>query len=76
MVINVNGTCISSMKNAVSVAVSPFAHTTESGFNGNVKSFFEQGDNQRELFLMKDIHLTSEGHRVVASSIVDHFASD
>ena len=41
----------------------------------DVKSFFEQIDNQRELFFLKDIHLTSSGHKVIASSIIAHLAN-
>jgi lysophospholipase L1-like esterase len=42
----------------------------------DVQPFFEQSDNQRELFFLKDIHLTSSGHRVIASSIAAHLASE
>ena len=42
----------------------------------DVRSYFEQSDDQRELFFNKDIHLTSKGHRVVASSITSQLSSE
>lgn len=42
----------------------------------DVKPLFEQSENQRELFFIKDIHLTSEGHQVVAASISNHLTGD
>ena len=42
----------------------------------DVKSSFEQSEKQHELFFMKDIHLTSEGHRLVAESIGFHLVRD
>lgn len=50
---------------------------SESGIETiDVESFFEKRENQHELFFIKDIHLTSEGHQAVASSISDHLAAD
>jgi hypothetical protein len=39
----------------------------------DVKSSFENIDNQDKLFFEKNIHLTSHGHKVIANSIISHF---
>lgn len=41
----------------------------------DVRSYFEQSNDQNELFFNKDIHLTSKGHMAVASSIVSYLSS-
>lgn len=42
----------------------------------NVKHSFEKIDNQYDLFFEKDIHLTSFGHRLIASSIISHLRNE
>jgi len=42
----------------------------------DVKSSFQQVNNQNELFFPIDIHLTSFGHRVIANSIVEHLSNE
>lgn len=41
----------------------------------DVRSYFEQSNDQNELFFNKDIHLTSKGHMAVASSIVSYLSN-
>lgn len=42
----------------------------------DMKSFFEQINNQHELFFQQNIHLTASGHRVLASSIVSQLKNN
>ena len=42
----------------------------------DVKLGFEKLSNQNELFFMKDIHLTSLGHRVIADSLAAHLKAE
>ena len=42
----------------------------------DVRSSFENNDNQHKLFFEEDIHLTTLGHREIATSIVSHFKNE